>query len=80
LKPQNIVLDFAAPGAIPIAKLVDFGLATVIKPGGTLIDACGTPTYLAPEMFLKTGYTEQIDMWSLGVITYMLYVLPSMTP
>jgi serine/threonine protein kinase len=58
---------------LPIVKLVDFGLSIVLPPGSTVTHACGTPLYMAPEIFEKTGYNEQVDMWSLGVLTFMLY-------
>jgi len=35
---------------------------------------CGTPNYLAPDVFDKTGYSKAVDMWSLGVILYIMYV------
>jgi serine/threonine protein kinase len=34
--------------------------------------ACGTPGYVAPEVLRRQGYKEQVDLWSLGVITYIL--------
>ncbi|VDK69984.1 unnamed protein product [Dibothriocephalus latus] len=51
-------------------KLADFGLATeVTRP---LRTTCGTPTYIAPEMLLGIGYGLEVDVWSLGVIFYIL--------
>ncbi|CBY21216.1 unnamed protein product [Oikopleura dioica] len=39
---------------------------------GPLTEMCSTPTYVAPEVLSRSGYTYQIDLWSLGVITYIL--------
>merc|ERR550525_533105 len=33
---------------------------------------CGTPEYMSPEVLLKCGYTDKCDMWSLGVLSFML--------
>ena len=51
-------------------KLTDFGLATYVI--GPLDEMCSTPTYVAPEVLSRSGYTYQADIWSLGVITYIL--------
>jgi calcium/calmodulin-dependent protein kinase I len=37
-----------------------------------LTTTCGTPGYMAPEIFKKTGYGKPVDMWAVGVITYFL--------
>ena len=37
-----------------------------------LMSSCGTPYYVAPEVLEQTGHSTPCDMWSLGVITYML--------
>eukprot|EP01012_Entosiphon_sulcatum_P008648 TRINITY_DN14747_c0_g1_i1.p1 TRINITY_DN14747_c0_g1~~TRINITY_DN14747_c0_g1_i1.p1 ORF type:complete len:472 (-),score=106.16 TRINITY_DN14747_c0_g1_i1:242-1657(-) len=61
-------------------KLVDFGFAIRFEKGKrTLTDCCGTPTYIAPEILqygmfrtAQEGYNESCDMWSTGVLTYVL--------
>ena len=73
LKPENLL--FASPDdkAAQI-KISDFGLAKIWS-GDTLArTACGSPNYVAPEVLLNEmrGYTFVVDMWSVGVIVYVL--------
>jgi len=73
IKPENILFASPAPDA-PI-KLADFGLAKLYQPTGDdqLRTLCGTPGYVAPEVLKnRNGYTPQCDMWSIGVILYIL--------
>ncbi|CDJ41609.1 ULK kinase, putative [Eimeria tenella] len=51
--------------------MIDFGLATKITKGETLDVVCGSPRYIAPEV-LRRSYSEKCDLWSLGVIVYLL--------
>ncbi|KAK4489460.1 hypothetical protein RD792_005269 [Penstemon davidsonii] len=74
LKPENILL--ATKSTCSPIKLADFGLATYIKPGESLHGKVGSPFYIAPEV-LAGGYDEAADVWSAGVI---LYILLSGTP
>ncbi|EOY23077.1 Phosphoenolpyruvate carboxylase-related kinase 1 isoform 3 [Theobroma cacao] len=74
LKPENILLATKASSS-PI-KLADFGLATYIEPGQCLHGTVGSPFYIAPEV-LVGGYNQAADVWSAGVI---LYILLSGTP
>ncbi|KAK9123554.1 hypothetical protein Sjap_013156 [Stephania japonica] len=69
LKPENILLATRAVSS-PI-KLADFGLATYIKPGQSLHGTVGSPFYIAPEV-LAGGYNQAADVWSAGVILYIL--------
>jgi len=64
LKPENLVLD-----DVGYVKIVDFGLAKVIKNGHTYT-FCGTPDYLAPEVILSEGHDWAVDYWGLGVLIY----------
>ncbi|THU44227.1 hypothetical protein C4D60_Mb02t05180 [Musa balbisiana] len=69
LKPENILMATKSSSS-PI-KLADFGLATYIKPGESLSGTVGSPFYIAPEV-LTGGYNEAADVWSAGVILYIL--------
>jgi serine/threonine protein kinase len=58
-------------------KVADFGLAAHVDAGVMLFDAVGTPNYIAPEILLcleqePEGYNVEVDMWSAGVILYIL--------
>ncbi|OHS95828.1 AGC family protein kinase [Tritrichomonas foetus] len=64
LKSENILID--ENGHI---KLTDFGLSKFAESTNTF---CGTTEYLAPEMVVHRPYTEAIDWWSLGILTYEL--------
>ncbi|KAJ6375051.1 hypothetical protein OIU77_000093 [Salix suchowensis] len=69
LKPENILLTSKSSSS-PI-KLADFGLATYVKPGQSLRGTVGSPFYIAPEV-LAGGYNQAADVWSAGVILYVL--------
>ncbi|KAG6754459.1 hypothetical protein POTOM_042498 [Populus tomentosa] len=69
LKPENILL--ASKSSSSPIKLADFGLATYVKPGQSLRGTVGSPFYIAPEV-LAGGYNQAADVWSAGVILYIL--------
>jgi calcium-dependent protein kinase len=69
LKPENILFVTKAEDS-PL-KIVDFGTSTLIKPGQRLRRVVGTPYYTAPEV-LNCCYNEKCDLWSVGVIAYIL--------
>lgn len=52
-------------------KLIDFGLAKRVVPNEIMNKPNGTPYYIAPEV-LKGSYTTQCDVWSMGVIMYIM--------
>merc|ERR1712110_1227643 len=52
-------------------KLIDFGFSHVWEPNTKMATSCGTLAYMAPEVLTKS-YTSQCDLWSLGVITFIL--------
>uniref|UniRef100_UPI00358E46A6 death-associated protein kinase 1-like n=1 Tax=Myxine glutinosa TaxID=7769 RepID=UPI00358E46A6 len=71
LKPENVMLlDRNAPN--PHIKLIDFGLAHIIKEGVEFRHILGTPEFIAPEVVNYEPLGLPADMWSIGVITYVL--------
>lgn len=69
LKPENLLYDSKLPNAQ--LKVVDFGVSAKYKKGQVLKDKFGTPYYIAPEV-LSRKYDEKCDIWSCGVILYIL--------
>lgn len=53
-------------------KIADFGFAKKCLQPNSLKTQCGTPGYVAPEILEGLAYDTQADMWSLGVIVYIL--------
>jgi len=53
-----------------ILKLADFGFAKHLDSLKRTLTVCGSPLYMAPEIYQKIGYTESVDVWSLGMILY----------
>lgn len=49
----------------------DFGLSK-IEDSGIMSTACGTPGYVAPEVLAQKPYGKAVDVWSIGVISYIL--------
>lgn len=74
LKPENLLLTSQTDDAN--IKLADFGFAKLVElradGQGSLTTACGTPGYVAPEILQGKRYGKEVDIWSIGVITYIL--------
>jgi len=68
LKPENILFVGET------LKVTDFGFAAIYDKRVGLTQSCGTPEYVAPEILDEAGrpYTNLVDMWSSGVIIYIL--------
>lgn len=59
-------------------KLTDFGLSKYVTNDLEMMTTrCGTPNYAAPEIMRCEAYTSAVDLWSLGVVLYLLYVCVS---
>lgn len=71
LKPENIVFEKLGKNELNL-KIIDFGTSRKIHKNEKLHVKMGTPYYIAPEV-LDKNYDEKCDVWSLGVITYILF-------
>jgi len=73
LKPENLL--YASPDEDAEIKLADFGLSKIVgldEESAITNTTCGTPGYVAPEVLRMKGYDRSVDMWSIGVILYIL--------
>ena len=70
LKPENLL--YTTPHCDAIIKLTDFGFAKETHIKDTLQTPCYTPYYAAPEVLGPEKYDKSCDIWSLGVIMYIL--------
>jgi len=71
LKPENLI--YLSPKSDSPIKITDFGLAKYRSGKDmAMTTACGTPGYVAPEVLKNEPYDKAVDMWSLGVILYIL--------
>jgi len=68
LKPENLLL--LGDGSDTV-KIADFGLSKDFSEE-KLSTSCGTPDYVAPEVLVGDPYDKSVDIWSIGVITYVL--------
>ncbi|KAK6308055.1 hypothetical protein J4Q44_G00213260 [Coregonus suidteri] len=69
LKPENLL--YQTPSEDSKIVISDFGLSKM-EEQGVLTTACGTPAYVAPELLQQKSYGKEVDLWALGVITYIL--------
>jgi serine/threonine protein kinase len=69
LKPENFL--FSTKDETSPLKAIDFGLSDYVKPDERLNDIVGSAYYVAPEVLHRT-YGTEADMWSIGVIAYIL--------
>ncbi|KAL6572920.1 hypothetical protein OROHE_002396 [Orobanche hederae] len=69
LKPENFL--FTSKEENSLLKAIDFGLSDFVKPDERLNDIVGSAYYVAPEV-LHRAYSTEADVWSIGVIAYIL--------
>lgn len=67
LKPENVLFD-----SMGCLKLADFGSAEWLNEDGLVEGVVGTPYYVAPEVLLGGEYNEKADVWSAGVVLYIM--------
>ena len=70
LKPENVLMT--SEGDDGDIRILDFGLSKISSPNEKCIEPYGTLTYCAPEIILDMPYNKEVDMWSLGVMTYLM--------
>uniref|UniRef100_A0A1I8ETB5 non-specific serine/threonine protein kinase n=2 Tax=Wuchereria bancrofti TaxID=6293 RepID=A0A1I8ETB5_WUCBA len=80
IKPENLL--YSCDGPSGILKLTDFGFAKHLDSADTrpLETPCYTPYYVAPEVLGPEKYDKSCDMWSIGVIMYILSLPPFLMP
>jgi len=71
LKPENLLCNDDKDGNIHI-YVADFGLSRLFNEDEQLTTYCGSPEYVAPEVLACAPYEKAVDLWSVGVITYIL--------
>ena len=70
LKPENILMTDDSDEAD--IRILDFGLSKILGPEEKCTEPYGTLSYCAPEVLLEVPYNKAVDLWSVGVITYLL--------
>lgn len=70
LKPENLLCSGA--DETEVVKIADFGLSKIFNDEEELMTSCGTPGYVAPEVLMCESYDKSVDMWGIGIITYIL--------
>eukprot|EP01016_Furgasonia_blochmanni_P044391 TRINITY_DN6162_c0_g1_i12.p1 TRINITY_DN6162_c0_g1~~TRINITY_DN6162_c0_g1_i12.p1 ORF type:complete len:538 (-),score=180.00 TRINITY_DN6162_c0_g1_i12:241-1767(-) len=70
IKPENLILKSNEDDTD--IKIADFGLAAFVSSGEQLFKRCGTPGYVAPEILDDQPYDQKVDVFSAGVILYIL--------
>uniref|UniRef100_A0A5S6Q7Z2 Protein kinase domain-containing protein n=1 Tax=Trichuris muris TaxID=70415 RepID=A0A5S6Q7Z2_TRIMR len=72
LKPENLL--YATSSVDSKLMITDFGLAHLKQSSAEqyMVDPCGTPEYIAPEILTRLPYTNKVDIWAVGVIAYIL--------
>ena len=74
IKPENILLVHREIDKLDI-KITDFGFAKCYDPQdskGGMDEILGSPLYMAPEIVKKLKYDSKVDIWSLGIMTYII--------
>ena len=75
LKLDNILVDLERIDdnkTSMICKVTDFGFAKAMDPNQKETLSLGTPLYMAPELVKRKQYDEKVDIWALGVMTYII--------
>lgn len=68
IKPENVLCG----DNLDEVKIADFGLSKMVLPTEKMDTACGTLSYVAPEVLTRQGYGQEADLWSIGVILFLI--------
>jgi calcium-dependent protein kinase len=71
LKPENILIDYKEKNGLFRIKIIDFGTAKILEKNKVEKKIIGSAYYIAPEVLMQ-NYNEKCDLWSCGVIMYIL--------
>lgn len=72
MKPENILMVDKSEGSD--VKIVDFGLSKMVGPTQLCTEPFGTLSYVAPEVLQQKPYGKAVDVWSLGVLAFLMMV------
>eukprot|EP01128_Nolandella_sp_AFSM9_P005646 TRINITY_DN2773_c0_g1_i1.p1 TRINITY_DN2773_c0_g1~~TRINITY_DN2773_c0_g1_i1.p1 ORF type:complete len:716 (-),score=127.00 TRINITY_DN2773_c0_g1_i1:82-2229(-) len=72
LKPENLLCGSQSFDNLTDLKLTDFGASIYVKKGEKVTGGIGSPSYCAPEVITNVPYDHSVDMWSVGVISYIV--------
>ena len=70
IKPENVLMT--SNGDDADVRLLDFGLGKILGPEEYCTEPYGTLSYVAPEVLLERPYRKEVDLWSLGITTYLM--------
>lgn len=72
IKPENVLMATKAEDSD--VKIVDFGLSKMVGPTQLCTEPFGTLSYVAPEVLQQKPYGKAVDVWSLGILAYLMMV------
>ena len=72
MKPENVLM--ISKGEDSDVKIVDFGLSKMVGPAQLCTEPFGTLSYVAPEVLQQKPYGKAVDVWSLGILAYLMMV------
>jgi serine/threonine protein kinase len=72
IKPENVLMATKAEDSD--VKIVDFGLSKMVGPSQLCTEPFGTLSYVAPEVLQQKPYGKAVDVWSLGILAYLMMV------
>jgi serine/threonine protein kinase len=70
LKPENVLMTSEDEDSD--IRILDFGLSKILGPYEKCDEPYGTLTYCAPEIIVDEPYSKAVDLWSLGIMTYLM--------